>query len=97
MLLSLAVFRRKNDTPLVQCEKQGRLAPQNLARRVFGLKLRPALRACPPQPGEEGLASIAIPHAGANETLGRHVGRPSRPSMGGGLVGRPTTNARPHS
>jgi len=37
---------------------------------------------------------LDIPHAGANETLGRHVGRPSRPSMAGGLEGRPTTNTR---
>ena len=36
----------------------------------------------------------SIPHAGANETLGRHVGRPSSPSMAGGLEGRPTINAR---
>jgi len=34
--------------------------------------------------------SQTIPRAGANETLGRHVGRPSRPSMAGGLEGRPT-------
>ncbi|HUY93008.1 MAG TPA: hypothetical protein VMV10_30035 [Pirellulales bacterium] len=28
------------------------------------------------------------------KSVGRHVGRPSRPSMAGGLEGRPTTNAR---